>query len=157
MQEEGEPRPRAISVNSMELLKQVWKAKDIAPRVQTFAWRLIRKALPMGKTVGKYTTHINKFCSRCGIEEDEQHILFSCPFAKAAWVVHPWHIRIDELLKDCRSVTDMISCILNSNHPHATLSNIFTFMWCRWKSRNDKLFQKKASSPIKVFYSTQAI
>lgn len=157
LQEEGEPQPTIITANSRELLKQIWKAKDIAPRIQTFAWRLIRKALPTGIRAGKYTSHISKFCSRCGVEEDEKHILFLCPFAKAAWFVHPWYIRIEDLLRDSNSITSMILGILNSNHPHATLSNVFTFMWCMWKSRNDKLFQRKENSPLQFFYAAQAI
>ena len=157
LEEEGQPQPTIITANSRLLLTQIWKAKDIAPRIQTFAWRLIRKALPTGIRAGKYIPHISKFCSRCGAEEDEKHILFLCPFAKAAWFVHPWYIRIEDFLRDSNSMTSMILDILNSNHPHATLSNIFTFMWCMWKSRNDKLFQRKESSPLQFFYAAQAI
>jgi hypothetical protein len=53
--EEAEPQPRALANNTRDLLKRVWKAKDIAPRIQTFAWRLIRKALPTGKRAGKHS------------------------------------------------------------------------------------------------------
>lgn len=81
MQEEGEPQPRALPNETKELLKQVWKAKDIAPRVQTFAWRLIRRALPTGKRACMYSKHISRICARCGLEEDERHIFFSCSFA----------------------------------------------------------------------------
>ena len=52
MPEEGELQPWAMPNETKEHLKQVWKAKDIAPRVQTFAWRLIRRVLPTGKRVG---------------------------------------------------------------------------------------------------------
>lgn len=50
-----------------------------------------------------------------------------------------------------------IWALVKSDHPHATLSNIFTFMWCLWKSRNDKLFQRKDTSPLQVFSAAQAI
>jgi recombinational DNA repair protein RecR len=43
----------------------------MAPRVQTFAWTLLRKALPTGKRACRYSKHINKNCSRCGNLEDE--------------------------------------------------------------------------------------
>lgn len=37
------------------------------------------------------------------------------------------------------------------------LSSIFTFKCCMWKSRNDKLFWRKESSRLQVFYASQAI
>lgn len=157
MQEQGEQQPRSISTDAKLILKQIWKAKDIAPRIQTFAWRLIRRALPTGKRMGKYSKHISKLCARCGVEEDELHILFNCTFARAAWFARPWFIRIDQLLENSNSISTILLNLVNSNHPHATLSNIFTFMWCLWKCRNDKLFQRKESSPIQVFHAAQAI
>lgn len=130
MQEQGEPQPRTISTDEKLILKQIWKAKDIAPRIQTFAWRLIRRALPTGKRMGKYSKHISKLCARCGVQEDELHILFNCTFARAAWFARPWFIRTDQLLENSNSISIILLNLVNSNHPHATLSNIFTFMWC---------------------------
>ena len=144
----GEPQPRALADNTKELLKQVWKAKDIAPRIQTFAWRLIRKALPTGKRAGKHSKYISTRCARCGLEEDDMHILFTCPFARAAWFAKPWYIRSDLLIQNSDSLASIIMSFASSDHPYATLSNIFTFMWCLWKARNDKLFQRKDVSPF---------
>jgi hypothetical protein len=56
-------RPKEVPVQIKNLLLQVWKCKKMVPRVQTFAWRLLRKALPTGKRAGKYSIHINKECS----------------------------------------------------------------------------------------------
>ena len=41
-------RPKSVPLQVISLLKQVWRDKQMAPRVQTFAWRLLRKALPTG-------------------------------------------------------------------------------------------------------------
>lgn len=41
-------RPKVVAPHIISLLKQVWSDKQMAPRVQTFAWRLLRKALPTG-------------------------------------------------------------------------------------------------------------
>lgn len=128
-----------------------------APRIQTFAWRLIRRALPTGERAGKYSKYISTLCARCGLKQDDLHILFNCPFSRAAWFARPWYIRTDLLIQSSNSLTTIILNLANSNHPHATLSNIFTFMWCLWKARNEKLFQRKDNSPFQVFFAAQAI
>jgi hypothetical protein len=50
----------------------------MVPRVQTFAWRLLRKALPTGKRASKVSKHISEYCARCGSLEDEMHMFFLC-------------------------------------------------------------------------------
>jgi hypothetical protein len=37
-------RPKVVNPQIISLLNQVWEDKDMAPRIQTFAWRLLRKA-----------------------------------------------------------------------------------------------------------------
>lgn len=46
LQDQGEPPPRQVSTRTKNMLKQVWKCKAMAPRVQTFAWRILRRAIP---------------------------------------------------------------------------------------------------------------
>lgn len=82
MQQQGEPSPRQVQNEIKQLLKQVWKEKGIAPRVQTFAWRLLRKAIPTGMRAGKYSSHIKKHCSRCDQEENDMHLFLPTPLQK---------------------------------------------------------------------------
>ena len=157
LQEHGEPRPRQVHPHTIQLLNQIWKNRQITPRVQAFGWRLLRKAMPTGARVGKYSKHISKLCSRCGMEEDDIHLFFTCNFARAAWFTAPWFIRSDILVLNCNSLTQLLITFLNMNHPHASLPNILTFMWCIWKSRNDNLFDRKPGSPHQVHHMAQAI
>jgi hypothetical protein len=90
-------RPKVVPPHIVNLLNQVWQEKQMAPRVQTFAWRLLRRALPIGKRASKFSKHIKEDCSRCGGVEDEMHMLFLCAFSKAAWFSAPWFIRTEIL------------------------------------------------------------
>lgn len=129
----------------------------MVPRVQTFAWRLLRRALPTGKRAGRLSVHIKEECARCGAIEDDMHLLFLCPFSKAAWFSHPWYFRSEVCAATRHSIPDMINAILSSGHPFASLENVYTFMWCLWKARNDTLFSRKVHKPSQVFAATHAI
>ena len=129
----------------------------MSPRVQTFAWRLLRKALPTGKRAGKFSKHIQPECSRCGLLEDEMHMLFLCPFSKAAWFCHPWYIRTETLAALHHNIPGMIQFLLSSSHPQINVDSLYTFLWCLWKARNDCLFNRKCSRPIHVFAASNAI
>ena len=111
LQEQGQPTPRQISTTTKNMLKQVWKCKTMAPRVQTFAWHILHRAIPTGARAGRYTTHISKFCCRCNAEEDDIHMLFPCPFARAAWFAEPWCIRSDSLIHNTVSITDVVQSL----------------------------------------------
>jgi hypothetical protein len=150
-------RPKTVPPQIISLLNQVWEDKEMAPRVQTFAWRLLRKALPTGKRASRYSKHINKNCSRCGNQEDEMHMLFLCPFSKAAWYCFPWFIKTEILAEHHDTVPNMIHALLASRHPQINTTTLYTFLWCLWKARNDSLFCRKSSQPSQVFGATDAI
>ena len=46
---------------------------------------------------------------------------------------------------------------LRTRHPYGYLSNIFTFLWCLWKARNDFLFDRKKSLPHHVQIAANAL
>lgn len=137
--------------------RAVWKHKLMAPRVKTFAWRLLRHALPTGARAGRYSTHISTLCARCNLEEDDVHLFFGCSFARAAWYAHPWYIRSDVFLADNQSIVNIIHSIISMQHPHATIPNIFTFLWCLWKARNGVVFSRENTHPHQVHQAAHAI
>jgi hypothetical protein len=141
----------------VQLLNQIWKNKQMTPRIQTFGWRFLRREIPTGDRAGKYSLHISKLCARCGIDEDDIHLFFTCPFSKADWFTAPWFIRSEYIVANCSSLTQIIMNLLNMNHPHASLSNILTFLWCIRKSRNDNLFGRNKGQPYQIQHMAQAI
>jgi hypothetical protein len=157
LQEQGEPAPRQVHPATVRLLQQIWRNKKLTPRVQTFGWRLLRRAVPTGARTGKYSTHISTLCSRCAVEETDIHLFFTCHFARVAWFSYPWFVRSEMLITDCNSMSQILIKLLSMNHPYATLENILTFMWCIWKSRNDNLFCRKPGAPYQVYQAARAI
>jgi hypothetical protein len=91
------------------------------------------------------------------MEETDQHLFFTCTFARVAWFNNPWNIRTDTLILNANSLTDVFLNLINMNHPHATLTNVLTFMWCLWKSRNDNRFNKKQGHPSQIQYMAAAL
>jgi hypothetical protein len=85
LQENGEPKPREVDPTTVQLLKKIWQNKQVIPRIQTFGWRFLRKALPTGARAGKYSKHISKLCCRCDLKETDYHLFFTCNYARAAW------------------------------------------------------------------------
>lgn len=157
LQDSGEPAPVQVQARTVQLLNQVWKNKLLAPRIQVFAWRLLRKAIPTGQRAARCSKHIASLCSRCGQTEDDTHLFFTCPFARAAWFLPPWYLRTDIFTANATSVSEIVFNITNLRHPQASLHNIFTFLWCLWKSRNEFLFCRKVGWPYQVNIAAQAL
>jgi hypothetical protein len=137
LQELGEPTPTQLPPATSQLLNQIWKSKQIIPRIQTFAWRFLRRAIPTEARAGKYSKHISKFCCRCGVEEDDVQLFFTCHFVRIAWFSAPWFLHTEIIAQNCNSLTQIILKLQIMNHPHGSLQNSLTFMSCIWKSRND--------------------
>ena len=149
--------PMQVSSEVKNLLTIIWHDKNLLPKVQTFAWRLLRRALPTGMRAGHFSVHISQICSRCGMQEDDLHLFFLCDFARAAWFSKPWFIRSHAIVQGLNSVHLVIARLLSFNHPHASLKNILNFLWCMWKTRNDFLFERKKHQPYQVHILAAAL
>lgn len=115
-----------------------------------FAWCLLSKALPTGMRAGRFSNHTSQICSKCTQQEDDFHLFFLCHFARAAWFAHPWFIRSDALVHNQDSLLTTITSLMTSYHPHASLQNIFNFLWSLWKARNDCLFERRKGHPNRI-------
>jgi hypothetical protein len=85
------------------------------------------------------------------------HLFFLCTFSKAVWFSTPWFIRTEILAENHRSVSQMIQALLLSGHRHINIPNLYTFLWCLWKARDDALFNKKSTDPRRVYPAANAI
>jgi hypothetical protein len=85
------------------------------------------------------------------------HMLFLCPFAKAAWFCKPWFIKTELLAAAHPSMPDIIHALLSCGHPNINPTNLCTFLWCLWKARNEALFGRKTNYPPQVFAIFNAI
>jgi hypothetical protein len=112
LQENGLPTPAPVSDEVRQILAQVWKSKDMIPRIKTFIWRILRKALPSGNMASRFSSHIEKDCCRCGVPENDMHLFFLCPFAKAAWFDKPWFLRTEIMMHNVHSVALAIKSLL---------------------------------------------
>lgn len=146
------PRTAPVDVSSdlKDFLKTIWKHKNLLPRVQTFAWRLLSRALPTGMRAGRSSIHISQNYCRCAQQEDDFHLFFLCDFARAAWFSSPWFLRSDILVQGHSTMHSILIHLVTMGHPHASLQNVLDFLWCIWKARNDFLFDRKKYLPYQV-------
>ncbi|XBI37679.1 hypothetical protein VPH35_122919 [Triticum aestivum] len=103
------------------------QGKQMVPRAQTFAWRLLHRALPIGKRASKFSKHIVGECVRCATLEDEMHMFFLCHFSKAAWFSSPWFIRTEVIAANHYSTPQIIQALLTSAHPYIKVTSLYTF------------------------------
>jgi hypothetical protein len=47
--------------------------------------------------------------------------------------------------------------LLALDHPQVIIPNIFTFLWCLWKMRNEKLFNNVDAQPSQTIIRTNAL
>lgn len=140
------------------LLQVIWKNKVLPPRVQTFAWRLLRQALPTAQRAASRSSHIQPFCKRCGQLEDDIHLFFSCEFVRAVWFVSPLAIRTDYLLSTVQNLTpEVINTIFTTYQDQNSLAIIFLILWNIWKARNDIVFNNKEWTVLQVINAAKAM
>lgn len=155
-QEAPTANPRqSLTMDELRILMQAWKNSDLPPRVKTFAWRLIRRALASGLRASRFSTHIRKECSRCGLLETDIHLFFHCSFARAVWF-SLLGFKINNFDQSFYP-SNIIRFLLASWHPIASIEIVFATLWMIWKARNDMLFNKISWSISKVISAAYAL
>ena len=104
-------------------------------------WRLIRRALATGARASKFSKHIAKECSRCGMLETDSHLFFHCTFAKVVWFSTTLGLRTDAY-DTTLYPSNIVHAMLQIHQPENSVDKIFTLLWCIWKARNDFLFNR---------------
>ncbi|CAL9236001.1 unnamed protein product, partial [Arabidopsis halleri] len=69
----------------------IWNL-SIPPKLKMFLWKIKRKALPVGGNLTFRGINCDLTCKRCGLLEDELHILLLCPYARRVWELAPIHL-----------------------------------------------------------------
>ncbi|KAM0895415.1 hypothetical protein ACQ4PT_023829 [Festuca glaucescens] len=146
---------RTVSDLEKQLLMQTWKNSKLPPRVKTFTWRLIRRALATGMRASRFSTHIKKECARCGAPESDSHLFFHCSFARTVWFAS-LGFRADSFAQTCYP-SDIIRQMISAYHPEASVHQIMSILWNIWKARNDLLFNKKSWSVNKVIFAASTL
>ncbi|CAL9224108.1 unnamed protein product, partial [Arabidopsis halleri] len=132
---------------SVALKTKIWKL-NITPKIRHFLWKCLSGAIATTTQLITRTIPADPVCQRC-CKEDEtiNHILFTCPFAKAVWRhVHGTgqHYLSDYLEDNMRSL--LLRATISSFSQSQRLLP-FWIVWRLWRSRNDFLFRKITRTP----------
>ncbi|KAG7587818.1 Reverse transcriptase zinc-binding domain [Arabidopsis suecica] len=132
---------------SVFLKTKIWNL-NITPKIRHFLWKCLSGAIATTTQLITRTIPADPICQRC-CKEDEtiNHILFTCPFAKAVWRhVHGTgqHYLSDYLEDNMRSL--LLRTTISSLSQSQRLLP-FWIVWRLWRSRNDFLFRKITRTP----------
>ncbi|KAK3139475.1 hypothetical protein QOZ80_5AG0383870 [Eleusine coracana subsp. coracana] len=148
---------RAFPPQVLNLLQVVWKHKTLQPKYKTFSWRLLRQALATGERAGKYSSHISKYCSTCGLLETDAHLFFECTFARAVWFAGSIPLCSSNLPGGQQGVQAQLLHLLPPSTSPTNLQQIIITIWHLWKARNDKRFDRKNWTAMQVHWATKAV
>lgn len=120
----------------------IWKRGYVLPRVRLFIWKLVQKALPLGKTLLRRTSRGDAMCWVCANgEEDEKHLGFGCDFARACWLAGPMALRTEEMGANLSLKEILIK--VASDTREADWGLVANSLWALWKCRNGMNYQAK--------------
>jgi len=147
---------RALPQPILHILNIIWRNNLLQPRLKTFTWRLLRQALATGQRAGRFSQHIDEKCACCGNLETDNHLFFSCHFARAVWFAGTPSIRTDLLPQGPQGVQQEVSSLITPTTSMQEIQRLITTMWFLWKARNDLRFNKKEWKVSHVLHAVKA-
>lgn len=77
--------------------KKLW-GSSLHERQKLLIWKILVGALPVRKRLADRFSIFSVVCPLCNTgEENELHLFFQCPLAKALWFYLPWNVRWEGL------------------------------------------------------------
>ncbi|XP_026399606.1 uncharacterized protein LOC113295487 [Papaver somniferum] len=119
-------------------------------RIKLFVWKLAGKALPTSSRLGAHNPEIEPNCQLCNsqVQETENHLFGSCPFAKAIW----FSFSLGNLTSSAN--TDPITSWVKGWLVYPDLDNlvgkISTILWFIWKYRCSVVFENIIPNPMQL-------
>jgi hypothetical protein len=147
---------RSITPEANSILQKVWKGKSIPPFLKTFAWRLIRRAVPTAERAGRYSSHIDKHCTYCGNIENDVHLFFLCDLSRQVRATYNPPLHTHNLNSDEDGIQLSLPALITSTPTEQILCQTLFLMWYIWKARNDNRFQRRTWTPFQVHKATAA-
>ncbi|KAF3519459.1 hypothetical protein DY000_02059004 [Brassica cretica] len=132
--------------NENALDRQVWL---VAPKVKMFAWKALKRAVPVGERLVERHVDVDPRCKRCRESKSIIHLFFHCRFAQQVWRDAPLALGFDP-----RGIVDLESrwtalCATPCLPPTGlATSQLFPWiLWKLWKERNRFVFNGCSASP----------
>ncbi|XP_026399315.1 uncharacterized protein LOC113295175 [Papaver somniferum] len=105
------------------------------PRIKIFVWKLAGKALPTSSRLGAHNPEIDPNCQLCNsqVQETENHLFRSCPFARAIW----FRFSLGNLTSSANTypITSWVKGWLLNPDLDNLAGKISTILWFIWKYR----------------------
>ncbi|KAJ1691886.1 hypothetical protein LUZ63_016041 [Rhynchospora breviuscula] len=129
------------------LWEEIWKRKNIAPRVKIFIWRLINRGLPTGVHMHSRFPNYPPTCQRCNEENEyDMHCLFFCNTSRQVWFASALGIRVHELPMEINLTMQQLIPKLDDEGVQMFLNT----MWEIWKKRNKAVIELNTFKPVEV-------
>ncbi|KAJ4755627.1 RNA-directed DNA polymerase (reverse transcriptase)-related family protein [Rhynchospora pubera] len=125
------------------LLKRIWSAPNILPKVHIFLWKVLNSALPLDHIFATRFGNQPHGCHFCGAEkEDVTHALFKCDQARLVWFNSGLGIHSDMLPDDVKEILLLLTGLLDDQQMSLFAANI----WNLWKQKCKSVFEGKKFS-----------